>query len=78
VPYSTFAAKYALDAINESWTPVNGAQHLRPITGNSSIANSVSIRLQYAQTYVPGNLTLSDGDLADSYALVNIVDEDAF
>ena len=77
VPYSVFAAKYALDAINESWTPVYGPQHMRPIASNSSIANSVSVRLQYAQTYVPGNLTLNDGALADSYAMVSIIDENA-
>lgn len=77
VPYSVFPVKYALDAINESWAPIDGAPHLRPIAANSSIANSVSIRLQYAKTYVPGNLTLSDGDLADGYAVVDIVDENA-
>jgi len=77
VPYAVFPAKYALDAINESWTPVFGPQHMRPVAANSSIANSVAVRLQYAQTYLPGNLTLSDGALANSYALVDIIDENA-
>ncbi len=77
VPYSVFPAKYALDAINESWTPVYGPPHQRPIADDSSIANSVSVRLEYAQTYVPTNLKLSDGDLADSYNIVDIVDENA-
>jgi uncharacterized protein (DUF2235 family) len=76
-PYATFPAKYALDAINQSWTPVYGPPHSRPVPGNSSISNSVSLRLQYAQTYTPGNLTVSDSDLADSYAMVNIVDATA-
>ncbi len=76
-PYSVFPAKYALDAINESWTPIYGAQHLRPIPANASIANSVAVRLEFAQSYAPGNLTLNDGDLADSYSVVNIIDENA-
>ena len=77
-PYATFPAKFALDAINETWTPVFGPQHLRPIPPNSSVANSVSIRLQYAQTYTPGNLTVSSGSLDDGYSLINIVDANAF
>jgi len=77
VPYSVFPAKYALDAINESWTPVYGPQQMRPIAVNSSIANSVAVRLQYALTYTPGNVLLKDRALADSYALVNIIDENA-
>jgi hypothetical protein len=77
VPYATFPAKYALDAINQSWTPVYGPPHSRPIPANASISNSVSLRLQYAQTYAPLNLTLSDSDLADSYAMIDVVDADA-
>jgi uncharacterized protein (DUF2235 family) len=76
-PYATFHAKYALDAINETWNPVYGPLHQRPVAANASISNSVSVRIQYAQTYTPGNLTLSDGALADGYALVNMVDETA-
>jgi uncharacterized protein (DUF2235 family) len=77
-PYvNAFPAKYALDKINESWTPIYGPQHLRPIPPNSSIANSVPLRIQYGLTYTPGNLTLNDGALADGYALVNLVDETA-
>ena len=78
VPYATFSAKYALDAINQSWAPLNGPPHLRPIPPDASISNSVSLRLQYAQTYAPGNLTLNDSDLADSYTLVDVVDASAF
>jgi uncharacterized protein (DUF2235 family) len=77
-PYAaTFPAKYALDAINETWNPVFGPQHMRPIVANSSIANSVSLRIQYAETYTPGNLTIDDGSLADSYATINMVDANA-
>lgn len=76
-PYATFAAKYALDAINETWNPIFGKQHLRPIPPNSSIANSVALRVQYAQGYAPANLTLTEGALTDGYTLVNMVDESA-
>lgn len=76
-PYATFPAKYALDAINETWTPIFGNQHQRPIPSNASIANSVALRLQYAQGYAPANLTLTEGALTDGYALVNMVDESA-
>lgn len=77
-PYAnTFPAKYALDAINETWIPIFGLQRARPIPANSSIANSVALRLQYALTYAPGNLTLNDGDLANGYTLVNMVDATA-
>jgi len=76
-PYATFPAKYALDAINETWTPIYGPQHSRPIPANSSIANSVAVRLQYAQTYAPANLTLTEGALTDGYTLVNMVDASA-
>jgi uncharacterized protein (DUF2235 family) len=76
-PYATFPAKYALDAINETWNPVYGPLHQRPVAANSSISNSVSVRIQYAQTYTPGNLTISDGALADGYNMINLVDETA-
>jgi uncharacterized protein (DUF2235 family) len=77
-PYAnTFPAKYALDAINETWVPVFGPQHRRPVPANSSVANSVALRLQYALTYAPGNLTVNDGALANGYSLVNLVDATA-
>lgn len=77
-PYvNAFPAKYALDAINESWTPIYGPQHRRPIPANACIANSVALRLQYGLTYTPSNLTLTDGALADGYQQVGIVDATA-
>jgi uncharacterized protein (DUF2235 family) len=69
-------AEYALDAIRESWAPIDGAPHLRPISPGSGVANSVAVRVQYALTYTPGNLTLQDGPLlGDGYSMVNVVDE---
>ena len=75
--YATLPAEYALDAINESWAPQDGPQHLRPINPKANVANSVAIRIQYALTYTPANLTLSGGSLADSYSLISLVNPDA-
>ena len=76
--FRTLPAKYALDAIHESWTPVMGPQHLRPIDPNASVSNSVAVRVQYAQTYAPGNLQLNDSALDDGYQQVTVVDESTF
>jgi uncharacterized protein (DUF2235 family) len=75
--YATLPAEYALDAINESWAPQDGPQHLRPIAPKANVANSVAIRIQYALTYAPANLTLSGGALADSYSQITLMSPDA-
>jgi uncharacterized protein (DUF2235 family) len=72
-PYASFNARCALDALNETWNPVFGPQHLRPITSNSSLSNSVALRVQYALTYTPGNLTLNSGALGGNYAQVSVI-----
>jgi len=69
--------EYALDIIRESWAPKDGPVHLRPIDPAANVANSVAIRIQYALTYQPGNLTINDGALADSYNQVTLVNTDA-
>jgi uncharacterized protein (DUF2235 family) len=76
--YATFPAEAALDMIRETWAPVDGPPHLRPVLSNAEVSNSVAVRLQYALTYVPGSLTVEDGTLADSYSIVNIIGETAF
>lgn len=68
-------AKYALDAIHESWKPINGPQKLRPIDTKATVSNSVAFRVQYALTYKPGNLQLDDNALAGSYSLLPLIDE---
>ena len=74
--YGTLPAEYALDAIRQSWTPADGPPHLRPIAAGSEVANSVAVRVQYALTYTPGNLTLQDGPLlGDGYSIVSVVTE---
>ena len=75
--YGTLPAKFALDAIRETWSPADGPPHLRPIATSAKIANSVAVRVQYGLTYVPGNLALSDGVLGDGYSLATVVDETA-
>jgi uncharacterized protein (DUF2235 family) len=72
-PYGSFIAQTALDALNETWTPVYGPQKLRPVPANSSLSNSVALRLQYALTYSPGNLTLNSGALGSDYAQINVI-----
>jgi len=74
--YSTLPAKYALDAIRQSWQAKDGPQHRRTIPPGSKISNSVAVRVQYALTYTPSNLTLSDNLLDDSYPRVALVSED--
>jgi uncharacterized protein (DUF2235 family) len=76
--FAPLPGKYSLDAIHESWTPVMGPQHLRPIDPTASVSNSVAVRIQYGLTYAPGNLTLDNDLLASSYQVVNVVDETVF
>jgi uncharacterized protein (DUF2235 family) len=76
--FAILPSKYALDAIHESWSPKDGPPHLRTIDAKSSIASSVAVRLQYGQTYAPGNLTLDNGALADSYLQVSVVNDAGF
>jgi hypothetical protein len=76
--YGILPAEYALDLIRETWTVVDGPQHLRPIAPDAEVANSVAVRLQYALTYVPGSLAVKNGVLADGYSIVKVADENAF
>jgi len=75
--YGTLPSKFALDIIRESWAPQDGPQHHRPIAPGSCVSNSVAIRVQYALTYTPANLTIADGALADTYTQIPLVDPDA-
>jgi uncharacterized protein (DUF2235 family) len=75
--YATLPQLDALDIIRESWAPKDGPIHLRPIPTGSTVSNSVALRVQFALTYQPGNLTLDDGDLADSYSQLPLVDINA-
>jgi len=76
--FATLPSKYALDVIRQTWAPQDGPPHLRPIAPNSEVANSVAVRIQYALTYTPGNLTIESGALGSGYTQVNLVDTNAF
>jgi hypothetical protein len=56
---------------------VDGLVHLRPIGADARVADSVALRVQYALTYTPGNLTIRDGQLADTYSMVSVMQEGA-
>ena len=71
--FGTLPSEYALDTIRESWAPQDGPVHLRPIDPASKISNGVAIRIEFALTYTPGNLTIDDGALADTYAQLPLV-----
>jgi len=71
--YGTLNAEYALDNIRESWTATDGPPHHRPIPANANIANSVAVRIQYALTYQPVNLTITDSALASTYNQLPLV-----
>ncbi len=72
-------ATLALDNIRETWKLVDGPPHVRPIVANSMVSNSVGVRVGYALSYAPSNITLnSDGALADTYSIVPTVDENSF
>jgi uncharacterized protein (DUF2235 family) len=65
--------KYALDTLHDSWTPLWGFPRPRPIAANSSISDSVAIRLQHHDSWQPKNLKLESGALAKSYQIVSVV-----
>jgi len=75
--FQNLAPEVALDKINETWKPQDGPPNIRPITANSSISNSVAVRVQYALNYAPANLTISDQALAGTYSVVNLIDAGA-
>jgi uncharacterized protein (DUF2235 family) len=71
--FQNLPPEIALDDIHDSYKPQDGPLHQRPIDKNSSISNSVALRVQYALTYLPGNLLFDSGALVDGYAMVNLI-----
>ncbi|MGA9671798.1 MAG: DUF2235 domain-containing protein [Terracidiphilus sp.] len=76
--FATLPSKYSLDLIRQTWAAQDGPPHHRPIDPKAEVANSVAVRIQYAQTYLPGNVTIEDGALGSGYSQVNVVDTSAF
>ena len=67
------AAVHGLDEIQESWSVLWGLPHIRDVSSNSAIANSVAVRLEHLTTYTPPNLTLTPTrGLAPCYTTVTI------
>ncbi|MEO6802531.1 MAG: DUF2235 domain-containing protein [Granulicella sp.] len=77
--YQALPLACALDKYSDSWAGLPlGPPHRRPIPADARIANSVAVRVQYALTYTPTNLTLEEGLLGDGYTVVPVMSEDAF
>jgi uncharacterized protein (DUF2235 family) len=67
------AAKYALDAIHESWTPLWGFPVNRTIANNGSLSNSAVLRFQNDSSYRPSNLAFVNAAPGPDYAIVATV-----
>lgn len=65
--------KHAIDTVHESWNLLWGFPEHRTIAGNSTIANSVAVRLAHVNNYRPPNLSLTNGQLPDGYASEAVV-----
>jgi uncharacterized protein (DUF2235 family) len=75
--YLSMDALFALDTIDDPWSPKWLFPKRRTVPDNAHIANSVAIRCQYDTTYRPVNLKQNDqndGTLADSYKKVTVVE----
>ncbi|HWE53346.1 MAG TPA: DUF2235 domain-containing protein [Bryobacteraceae bacterium] len=65
--------KFALDTKHESWNVLWTFPKHRTIAANSSIADSVSARVEHDSSYRPANLTFTTGTLASGYQKVAII-----
>jgi uncharacterized protein (DUF2235 family) len=65
--------KEAIDTIHESWNLLWGFPQHRTIAANATIANSVEVRLAHVSGYRPSNLSLTDGQLANTYSIERVV-----
>jgi uncharacterized protein (DUF2235 family) len=65
--------KAAIDTIHESWNLLWGFPQHRTIADNSSISNSVNVRLAHVSGYRPSNLKVTDGQLANTYSIESVV-----
>jgi uncharacterized protein (DUF2235 family) len=66
-------AKFALDTIHESWSPLWLFPASRKVQGNAAVGNSVGIRSEHIRAYQPRNLTFKNDALASSYQVVPVV-----
>lgn len=63
----------ALDQKHESWNVLWLFPKRRDIGTTASISNSVVIRCAHDSSYRPGNLSIADGALANTYQVVRVV-----
>ncbi len=66
-------AEYALDRYVDSWTPAFQMPLSREISSTAQVANSVAVRIEYALTYTPPNITAPNLKLSDLYEIVPVV-----
>jgi hypothetical protein len=66
-------SQQAIDKIHDSWNPAWGLESHRPIWPNSTIGNSVAVRVAAMSSYRPSNLNIIDNVLAPSYQLEQVV-----
>lgn len=71
--YLSMDSLFALDTIDDPWSPKWLFPKLRTVPDNAYIANSVTIRCEYDTTYQPGNIKCPDGMFAASYQIVSVV-----
>ena len=76
--FGTLPSEYALDAYTDSYKPTDLKPNLRPIDTGSKVSNSVAIRVQYALTYQPANLTIAGNTLDPGYTQIPLVNPDPF
>lgn len=68
-------AKYALDKLHESWTPLWGFPRMRTIDKNSILADSVVVRCQHDNSWRPANLEFADGVPANHYGITRVMSQ---
>jgi len=71
--YLSMDSLFALDTIDDPWSPKWLFPKRRTVPDNADIANSVAIRCEYDTTYQPANLKRNGEVLANSYKSVVVV-----
>jgi len=71
--YPSLSATYALGMLHDSWSPLWLFPKSRTIAPNSTLGNSVAIRCQYDGDYAPGNLSVNNGVLTNTYVIAQVV-----
>jgi uncharacterized protein (DUF2235 family) len=65
--------KQAIDTIHESWNLLWGFPQHRSIAANATVGNSVGVRLAHVSGYHPSNLSLTNGQPANTYLTESVV-----